>query len=304
MPTGTKYPCMGCALYFDAQGHVTGVRMGPMWITTPGLATQLRGGAIGALTDDQVKQVAKRLLAQFEHLVGRVKMGHSHQRKGKFTVDHTPDSDSDVDPDDFERDKARMLKLAGDESYGKVAKTPKVRAHRMDPAHKKKHNKKVYEDDDYDGGAAAPARQAPVQRERRRGPLLDELCRRIREMGAKQGDMTKFWRGIDRGLKRANGNLQEQLRVIGRLDRDQMHQWLLQARIDYDLVLGFEDALRPEELLKIILAVTEMLYPIDTPVTKRQDRRDEDDDEDDGGHGRGSSGQSLADPTFQEMACT
>jgi hypothetical protein len=304
MPTGTKYPCMGCALYFDSKGHVTAVRMGPMWITTPGVSTQLKGGKIGKLTDQQVHEVAQRLLVQFKRAAIRAQMGHSKQRDGEYTVDNTPDSGSDIDPAEFPKLKERMLKVAGDHSYGKAAKPKASRAHRADPTHaKKKHNKPLYDDDDDYGGADAPAKAAPVERLRRRGPLVDDLCARIRELGAGQGDMTQFWRGIDKGLYQARGNLQAQLSVIGGLDREQMWQWLAQAKIDHALVLGYEDALRPEELLKIIVAVLWVLNPPDGPGMKLPGRR-EDDDEDRGGHGRGSSGLSLTDPTSQEMAYT
>lgn len=111
-PTGTKYPCMGCMLYFDDQGHDIGVRMGPLWVTNAAISTQMEsqlddGKKIGGL-NDQTEEVAKVLSDQFKHLSKKVKMGMGKHKDGTYDIDRQADSDSEMEDDDFKKVKEQV----------------------------------------------------------------------------------------------------------------------------------------------------------------------------------------------------
>jgi len=62
-PSGTKYPCAGCHLYFVEEGKKIGVEMGPMWVTAPALSTQLAGKKLNDLED--VEGVGQQIVDQY-----------------------------------------------------------------------------------------------------------------------------------------------------------------------------------------------------------------------------------------------
>jgi hypothetical protein len=116
LPSGTKYPCLGCRLYFDSQGHFLGVQAGPMWLTAPSISTQIEsivpnGAKLDELNDQQIGEISKLIAEQYSHMLKEheVEMGQGLRRDGGGTILHDADSDSDLDDDDFEETRNRML---------------------------------------------------------------------------------------------------------------------------------------------------------------------------------------------------
>lgn len=106
LPTGTKYPCMGCTLYFQSKGIVISLEMGPMWLTDSALSTQLEKELLNQCGIGKLKnagELAKTLYKQYESLNPNVKMGHGKHRGGSYDIDHDADSDSDVEGEDLEK---------------------------------------------------------------------------------------------------------------------------------------------------------------------------------------------------------
>jgi hypothetical protein len=129
LPSGTKYPCMGCTLYFDTQGISISLEMGPMWLTDSALSTQLEKElknqcGIGKMKN--VGELASKIYKQYQNLSGGVKMGHGLHRDKKYSTDFDADSESDLDEDEVEE----MWKLLEenskleDESSKKKVKVP------------------------------------------------------------------------------------------------------------------------------------------------------------------------------------
>src|SRR5262249_41499707 len=54
LPSGVKYPCLGCRLHFNEEGHFLGVQAGPMWLTAPSISTQIESVIPGGATLDQL----------------------------------------------------------------------------------------------------------------------------------------------------------------------------------------------------------------------------------------------------------
>lgn len=116
LPSGTKYPCLGCRLYFDEQGHFLGVQAGPMWLTAPSISTQIesivpKGARLDELDETQIEAISKLIAKQYSDMLDKhaVEMGQGRRRDGKGTILHDADSDSDLDEDTFEDTRNRML---------------------------------------------------------------------------------------------------------------------------------------------------------------------------------------------------
>lgn len=128
LPTGTKYQCMGCRLYFHEEGLDTGNRMGGLWVTNSALSTQMvpqleKGIKIGAL-GDEVDSVALLLATQYEKMMAShgVEMGRGKTKSGEYTFDRQADSESELDDDEYtrirEEIKKRKLKKKKNSSGG------------------------------------------------------------------------------------------------------------------------------------------------------------------------------------------
>ncbi|ARU60287.1 hypothetical protein CBW65_03825 [Tumebacillus avium] len=109
LPTGTKYQCMGCRLYFHEEGLDTGNRMGGLWVTNSALSTQMvpqleKGIKIGGL-GDEVDSVALLLATQYEKMMAaqQVEMGRGKTKGGEYTFDRQADSESELDEADYKR---------------------------------------------------------------------------------------------------------------------------------------------------------------------------------------------------------
>ncbi|TCP57949.1 hypothetical protein EV586_102396 [Tumebacillus sp. BK434] len=116
LPTGTKYPCMGCRLYFHSSGHDTGNRMGGLWVTNSALSTQLlpqleKGIKIGAL-GKELETVAKLLATQYQQMIDQhdVKMGRGKTKSGEYTFDRQADSESELDDTAYDRIRENIKK--------------------------------------------------------------------------------------------------------------------------------------------------------------------------------------------------
>jgi hypothetical protein len=105
-PTGTKYPCMGCYLYFAGEKINVGKWMGPLWVTNAALTTQLEklllaGKSIGKLGTSNAAAVAKQLAATYAALPPDAQMGKGVTKDGETTFDRQADSDSELDEDEY-----------------------------------------------------------------------------------------------------------------------------------------------------------------------------------------------------------
>jgi hypothetical protein len=114
LPTGTKYPCMGCKLYFGGNGYDTGVTMGPLWLTNSAISTQMEpqlkeGMKLGDL-GDQTDEVAMKIVNQYKALSDNVKMGWGKTKEGGYTLEHQAESESELDDDEFEKIKTDIMK--------------------------------------------------------------------------------------------------------------------------------------------------------------------------------------------------
>ena len=114
-PTGTKYPCMGCYLYFSRQKIEIGKWMGPMWVTNSALTTQLQDllshkKLIGSMGSDNVKKVSERLAEDYRgHAKPKgVRMGQGKIKSGLTTLDRQADSDSEYDEEDYAQLQQRI----------------------------------------------------------------------------------------------------------------------------------------------------------------------------------------------------
>jgi hypothetical protein len=116
MPSGTKYPCAGCHLYFTEQGKEISGEMGPMWVTAPALSTQVGGLAFNKITD--FGTVAQEIANQYKNAKAKgARMGMGKAKNGKPTPATNADSDSEYDNATFHREKRRMLRhINGDSS--------------------------------------------------------------------------------------------------------------------------------------------------------------------------------------------
>ncbi|XID91938.1 hypothetical protein ACF3MZ_26215 [Paenibacillaceae bacterium WGS1546] len=116
LPSGTKYPCMSCSLYFHEEGYGIGDKSGPLWTTNPGMSPQmeselLKGMKIGNL-GEKTGVVGKRLSHQYGKHSGKFKIGYGKKKDGSYTLDHQADSDSEYEEEDFKKLKQKV--------YGKV----------------------------------------------------------------------------------------------------------------------------------------------------------------------------------------
>lgn len=110
-PSGTKYPCMGCMLYFQSNKIDIGSEMGPMWLTTSALSTQLepelnKKEKIGNLS--KPKKISKRIYDQYSKLEDKITMGEGLHRDGESNIDYDADSMSDIDEEYFESMKEKL----------------------------------------------------------------------------------------------------------------------------------------------------------------------------------------------------
>lgn len=131
IPSGTKYPCMGCTLYFNDNGYPVSLRMGPMWISDSALATQLEpyhleGERLATLDDDEATEASRALADQYDRLPDDVEMGYSRLKDGSLTTNHVPDSDSELDDSEFEQVKEKMLSTPKAKAKAKRKFKPKL----------------------------------------------------------------------------------------------------------------------------------------------------------------------------------
>jgi hypothetical protein len=133
LPSGTKYPCMGCKLYFEENEYDTGVTMGPLWLTNSSLSTQmepqLKEGMKLGILGDKIDEVSSKIVSQYNAYSKNVKMGWGKKKNGKFTLDHQADSESELDDEEFERVKTNVLKRKredDDETEQRVRKKRKI----------------------------------------------------------------------------------------------------------------------------------------------------------------------------------
>lgn len=117
LPAGVKVPCLGCALYFDAAGMLLGARVGPMWLTAVSISTQIEAetgnkATLTELTPEQIHAIATSIARQYaaarQNSPG-FKLGSSKTKHGKATTVHDPDSESELDDEEFERVRKQML---------------------------------------------------------------------------------------------------------------------------------------------------------------------------------------------------
>lgn len=115
-PTGTKYPCMGCYLYFAGKCIEVGQWYGPMWITNAALTTQLESlltqqKNFGSFGSDSLREVSSSMFENYENLPEHSHMGMGITKEGETTIDVDADSESEFDEEEFielqERVKAR-----------------------------------------------------------------------------------------------------------------------------------------------------------------------------------------------------
>lgn len=112
-PSGTKYPCMGCYLYFNGQKIDMGKWYGPMWVTNAALSQQLKtalqaGQTIGKLGAQTTATTGAALVEGYKSLPANSRMGHGRTKAGGHTFAHNADSDSEYEDDDFEDLRTRV----------------------------------------------------------------------------------------------------------------------------------------------------------------------------------------------------
>lgn len=112
LPSGTKYPCMSCSLYFHEEGYGIGDKSGPLWTTNPGMSPQmeselLKGMKIGNL-GEKTGDVGKRLSHQYGKHSGKFKIGYGKKKDGSYSLDHQADSDSEYEEEDFKKLKQKV----------------------------------------------------------------------------------------------------------------------------------------------------------------------------------------------------
>lgn len=117
-PTGTKYPCMGCYLYFSGRRIPLGPTHGPMWVSKAALSTHLESAlagtdGLGTLDKQSLEEVGQSLFTQQQALPAGVHMGKGRTRKGAATTSHDADSDSDIDEKEYTRLQERIAARNG-----------------------------------------------------------------------------------------------------------------------------------------------------------------------------------------------
>lgn len=156
LPQGTRLPCMGCYLYFNGQGIQLGKWMGPLWVSNPGIAMQIKKlllekVKIGKMGEKHAKDVGDKIASSFAGLPDDTGIAHSKKREGTYTIAHDPDSESDIGEEEHkdlqERLKARKLKMPkspqwhGMEDWSASKKT-------SDNGHSKHHDNDSMEEDE------------------------------------------------------------------------------------------------------------------------------------------------------------
>jgi hypothetical protein len=112
-PTGTKYACMGCYLYFHGQHIEIGRWMGPLWVTNPALSTQLeellrQGGKMGKFRKRDLEALGEKLRDAYGQLPSNARMGKGRTKSGTSTYDRRADSDSEYEEEEFEHLRKRL----------------------------------------------------------------------------------------------------------------------------------------------------------------------------------------------------
>jgi len=107
LPTGTKYPCMGCFLYFNGKKIRVGKWFGPMWVTNAALSQQLKEALenkrkIGKLGKARTTATGGALRDAHAALPAGSRMGHGRTKAGDHTYDHNADSESEYESEEFE----------------------------------------------------------------------------------------------------------------------------------------------------------------------------------------------------------
>lgn len=102
VPTGTKYPCLGCFLYFNEQKIEIGHFHGPLWVTNAAMTKQLEAILlqkikIGKMTAEQVNSTSEALASTYARLPDDSEFVIGKKRNRKVTYDYNADSDSDID---------------------------------------------------------------------------------------------------------------------------------------------------------------------------------------------------------------
>lgn len=113
VPTGTKYPCLGCFLYLNGEKIEIGHFHGALWVTNAAMTKQLeaallKGRKIGSLTREDIEQTSRKMSGTYAKLPKESRFAMGQQRDGKPTDLHDADSDSDMSESIFASMQERL----------------------------------------------------------------------------------------------------------------------------------------------------------------------------------------------------